>query len=370
MILRVTVALTTLLIALPVVAGTELDVDRNDLRDLGVEFARPRAEGSPGLLTAQAYVTVPPDYESVVSSAESGLVLRMRVAVGDPVSAGQILAEVQSPAFLTRQQEFLEAAQAASVSAAQLERDEQLHAEGIIPARRLAETRARAVADSAREQEHRQMLRIAGLRRVDIEALASSLRLIETLSIRSPIDGVVLETMTTTGETVGPAEALCRVADVRHLWLDIRIPQERVSGVSAGMHVLVPRREGDASATVLAVGKAVDPETQTVSARAELRGDLHGLLPGQLVAARILPSAPEQTESIALAVPVAAVVRSEERAYVFVRSANGVTVEEITVAGRTDDTVYIRDADPSWDVAIIGVSALKAVWLASLDPDS
>lgn len=214
------------------------------------------------------------------------------------------------------------------------------------------------------------MLRIAGLRRVDIEALASSLRLIETLSIRSPIDGVVLETMTTTGETVGPAEALCRVADVRHLWLDIRIPQERVSGVSAGMHVLVPRREGDASATVLAVGKAVDPETQTVSARAELRGDLHGLLPGQLVAARILPSAPEQTESIALAVPVAAVVRSEERAYVFVRSANGVTVEEITVAGRTDDTVYIRDADPSWDVAIIGVSALKAVWLASLDPDS
>ena len=36
----------------------------------------------------------------------------------------------------------------------------------------------------------------------------------------------------------------------------------------------------------------------------------------------------------------------------------------------TDDTVYINAADPDWEVAVTGVSALKAVWLASLDPDS
>jgi cobalt-zinc-cadmium efflux system membrane fusion protein len=370
MTLRSRLAILGLLAVVPIAAAEELIVDSSSLRDLGIEFARPATAGDVSTLTAQAYVTVPPDRESVIGSTQSGLVLRMRAATGDIVSAGQTLAEVQSPAFLTLQQEYLEAVQAAAVSTAQLDREEQLHAEGIIPARRLAETRARAVADTARVQEHRQMLRIAGMLAAEIDALASTLQLEETLLIRSPINGIVLDTLATSGRNVGPAEALYRVADVSRLWLDIRVPQERVAGVSAGMRVQIPRPDGNASAVVLAVGGAVDPETQTVSVRAEIEGDAHGLLPGQLLATSFLPPLPADSEDRALAVPVSAVVRSADRSYVFVRSENGVDVEPVTVVGRSGGSVYLRDADPEWQIAVAGVSALKSVWLATLDPDN
>lgn len=354
--------------AMPAVASeATLAISPAQLDLLGVEFAEPGPAGASALVDARAQVVVPPDALFVMSSSQPGLVLRLHVVSGQSVSRGQPLAEVQSAEFLTLQQEFLEASQDASVAAAQLDRDLKLHAEGIIAARRLDETRARALAASARRSEHEQMLRIAGLDPGQTAALSETGRLLETLTIRSPIDGVVLETYKAPGESVGPSEALARVADLSTLWLQIYVPQEEARGIAEGMRVIVGDPAGGGEGEVLATGLSVDAVTQTVTVRATL--DRHsGLRPGQVVSVQLRPD--DEPEAGGYSLPVAAVVNSRGRHWVFVRTSDGVEVLEVTVIGGSDGVVFLGPPEPGDRVAVSGVSALKSLWLATLGDGS
>jgi len=352
------------LIAVTPAAIAELRIDDDALRNLGVEFVSPAPAGTGGGLQARAHVIVPPEAEYVISSTEAGLVRRLLVTVGQPVAAGQVVAELNSPAFLTLQQEFLAAAQSASVAAAQLDRDLALYEEGIIARRRLEQARADAVAARARRDEHRQMLRIAGLPEDSIDRLADGAELQPTLALRSPIDGTVLDAPVRVGESVGPAEPVCRVADLNALWLDIHLPQEFVTQVSPGMRIETGHAENPIAGRVIAVGGAVDRATQTISVRAALDPGESGLRPGQLVELRILGSGTNARDTANYALPAAALVRSRGTAYLFLRTASGVEAREVAVAGRSDGDVLVSNIAPTDRVAVSGVTALKALWLS------
>jgi len=315
-------------------------------------------------------VIIPPSSEHVIGSTQPGLILRLHSAAGDPVTRGQVLAEIRSPAFLSLQQEYLEAVHDYVLAAAQLERDRQLVDEGIIAERRFEETRAIAGAAAGRRAEHRQILRLAGMSDPDIEALEKEQRFRDTLSIRSPVDGVVLDLMAKAGESVDAVEALYRVANLTELWIEIHVPQEQIGLVRLGMMVAVSDCLVDLPARVTAIGRAVDANTQTVSVRAELRGTDHGLKPGQLVDVRIVAAEPSAAADDLAAVPVAAVTRSGDKSYVFVRTATGFAAHEVEQVGDSGGEYYIRGLPREAEVAVRGVAALKALWLGTSDPDS
>jgi len=361
-------------IALFTVIGTplaaELAISDAELRNIGAEFSKPDPAGPVGTVEARGRVVIPPSAEHVLSSTQPGLILRLHAAAGDPVRAGQILAEIRSPAFLSLQQEYLEASHDNALAEAQLRRDAQLVEEGIISERRYEETRAIAGAAAGRRAEHRQILRLAGMPDRDIDALETSQRFRDTLDVRSPIDGVVLELLAKSGESVESVEALYRVANLSELWIDISVPQEQVNLVSPGMLVDVADCDVDLPARVTAIGRAVDSSTQTVSVRAELYGSDHGLKPGQLVAVRIVSPDPTRSTNPVVSVPITAVVRRGTRAYVFERTETGVRAREIEIAGSTEGLVYARGITPADEIAVRGIAALKAMWLANEDDNT
>ena len=358
----VTAALGALLVG-AAAAAVELPLEPAEIDNLGIEFLAPEPVDAATTVPARARVIVPPSADYAVTSAVPGLVERVFVGVGDRVSAGQALLAIRSPEFLSLQQQYLEAAADASVARAQLDRDRQLFEEGIIAERRLQETRARTVAAESRLAEHARLLDVAGMRRGDIERLGENAELLEALVLRAPVDGAVLELTTRAGQSVGSTDMLCRVADLSVLWLDIRVPQELIDAVVPGADVAVRESRAERPARVLAIGQAVDPETQTVPVRAEVTRPDHGLRPGQLVAVSILAVGADGT--VAVSVPTAAVIRSGDAAYVFERSAGGVTVTPVTVVATADRRVTVRGIDAGASVAVTGVSALKALWLAA-----
>jgi RND family efflux transporter MFP subunit len=347
--------------------GQELPLEPAELENLGIEFLQPQAVDAATAVTARARVVVPPSADHVIASAVAGFVERVFVGVGDQVSAGQPLLEMRSPGFLALQQQYLEAVTDASLADAQLERDRQLFDEGIIAERRLEETRARAASAASRVAEHGRLLQIAGLRESDIRRLDAQRELLATLVVRAPVDGVVLDVMARAGQSVDSVDALCRVADLSTLWLDIRVPQEQAAEVHTGAEVAVRESPASRPARVLAIGQAVDTATQTVPVRAEVVVGGHGLRPGQLVAATIL--APALDGTAAVSIPVAALMRSGEAAYVFVRSAAGVTVTPVTVAAAADRRVIVRGLAADARIAVTGVSALKALWLSTAEAE-
>jgi cobalt-zinc-cadmium efflux system membrane fusion protein len=365
------VLISAAILALAGEGGAEqISISPDELDNLGVRFEAPaRVNAVPGI-EATARVAIPPAGDAIVGTPQAGLLIGVSVAAGDSVEEGQVLAELRSAEFIELQREFLDAFNTFLLAQNELDRDRQLHGDGIISARRLQETTTKQRIAEAGVNEHRQLLEMAGLSEGDIRSLEIEQRLIETLQIRAPFSGVIVERMATTGQRMDAMSPIYRLADLSELWLEIGVPREHVSAIAKGMRVVITEHGGEPAATVTTIGRAIDPATQFVVVRARLDGDSHGLSPGQFEAVRIVAPRSDSTAPDTLAIPSAAVTRSGDSRFVFVRVGDGIAVRKVDVIGVYTGQAYVAAGLDSRDeVAVTGVSALKAIWFARGDSE-
>lgn len=339
----------------------DIRISQSELDNLGIRFVTPERATEVAAIEATARVVIPPDGDAVVGTPQAGLLTHLNVAPGDQVARGDVLAQISSSGFLTLQREFLDALNTQRLAHSELRRDEQLNAEGIISTRRLQETATRSRIAQAGLTEHRQLLGIAGLSEDDVQALQSDQKMLPSLLLRAPFDGVIIERMASTGERLDGMSPVYRVADLSELWLEIDVPQERIATVRPGMTV---SGAGYAfKAQVTTINRAIDAVTQTIKVRARLTAGTQQVNPGQFVAVRLMTDgAPMWT------VPAAAVTRSGTGHYLFARSTDGVQVREVHVVNVSDGRAYLATpVESGARVAVSGISALKSMWSAMSD---
>ena len=358
MIFSKTIVLSAALVFATAALAEGIALSPGEIRNLGIRFEAPLPATEVAAAEATARVIVPPAGEAVIGVPLAGLLTALRVEVGDTVSQGQALAELMSPDFLALQREFLDALNTHRLAQTELERDKQLHEEGIISVRRLQETTTRSMIASTSLGEHGQLLRIAGLTHPEINALETTQALLESLEIRAPIGGVIVERMATTGQRLDSMAPVYRVADLSELWLQINVPQEQVAGVMPGMMVA-----GDGfDAVITSIGRSIDPATQSIIVRARVTDGAQVLRPGQFVAVRIVAGSTTVGER-AWTVHASAATRSRDAHYLFVKSENGVDARRVEVATVKAGRVVITSGlDGSEQVAVSGIAALKAMW--------
>ncbi len=349
----------------------EIIVSPNEVRNLGVELAAPRKAEETTSIEATARVVIPPMGDVFVSAPQAGLLMRLNVAVGDEVVEGQAIAELQGSEFLALQREFLDALNTDLLAQSDYARDQQLHDEGIISGRRLQETTTRARIATTGVNEHRQLLKFSGLTDADIRALEKDQRLLQTLTIRAPIDGVVLDRMAIAGERVDRMSPVYRIADLSTLWLEISVPREKMAAVKPGMKVAIAGYSLDSPPVVTNIARSIDPDTQAITVRATLSEPGHGLSPGEFASVRIVADQTSASNGLVWVLPAAAVTRSNENNYVFVRTANGFDVREVSVVSSDSDKVYLSaDIDVRDKIAVRGVTTLKALWSSRDEPST
>ena len=351
-----------------VTVADEITVTAEEIRNLGIELANPESAQATTAVEATAHVAIPPMGEVFVSAPQSGLLVRLNVSIGDEVSQGQAIAELQGPEFLALQREFLDAVNTNLLAQNDFARDQQLHDEGIISGRRLQETTTRARIATTGINEHRQLLKFAGLSNSEIRALEAEQHLLQTQTVRAPIDGVVLDRMAIAGERVDRMSPIYRIADLSILWLEIAIPREKRAAVRTGMTVEVAGYPIDSPAQVSSIARSIDPATQAITVRAILHEGGHGLSPGEFVSVRIVADNREASARPLWVVPATAVARRDERHYVFIRTLTGFDTREVFVVSADSDDVYLSaELDPDTKIAVRGISTLKALWSAQSD---
>jgi multidrug efflux pump subunit AcrA (membrane-fusion protein) len=343
---------------------------------LGVRSEALAAQPGRTAVTYPARVVVPPAQQRVVSAPLGGLVEALGVAAGDAVRAGQVLARLRSPQAQELQRDVLQTASQYDLAQRALARDEQLHAEGLISTARLEATRAARQQAGLQFNERQRMLAHSGA-----SALASAPGAdagggaaappnasfgagAGEVALRSPIAGVVLEALVAVGQRVEPATALFRVADLSTLWLELQVPAADVGTLRAGD--AVQYAEGRAPARVLTIAQAVEPATQTVMVRAELKAQkapaagraAPALRPGQVLEVRIEHSGPGLVQ-----VPAAAVVQGNGGgSAVFVEQAPGrYRLVPVTVRASAGGTSAVSGLDAGNRVVVSGTAALLAL---------
>ncbi|MGR9013947.1 MAG: efflux RND transporter periplasmic adaptor subunit [Gammaproteobacteria bacterium] len=336
-----------------------IQISRDNIDNLGVKLGKLQAVTQFPVLSAPAKVVIPPAQEYIVSASQAGVIEKLNAAIGDKVVKGQVLAQINSPDLLTLQREYLKAASTRRAFLMNYNRDKKLLEEGVIPDRRWQETSSQYNSSVSEVDEHRQLLEIAGMTTSEVNHLAKTHHLTRQLNVRAPIAGVVLERLAVAGTRIDMMAPLYRVANLDELWLEMAIPQERMNSIKIGDRVVVENSKAGAKITLL--GQSVNPENQTILARAviEVKDDAH-LRPGQRLNTRVIQS----SDQTVFKIPNTAIAQNEGKAYIFVRKPQGFLVTPITVVGKQDDQSIISgELSADEQIAIKGAVALKANWL-------
>lgn len=336
----------------------QIHISQEQIDNLDVKVAALSASRQIPLFYAPGKVVVPADREVLISSSQPGLVSQLPANIGDKIRKGQLLAELNSPELVGLQQAFLIASSELNLSGLERRRDQKLLQEGVIAERRWQETQMLHGSKSAKADEARQLLLLAGMSAAEIKNLGQTRKLDNRLNIRSPIDGVVLERLTSLGARLDVQAPLYRIADLSELWLEINIPQERLSNIRVGDSVRL--EDSEISARISLLGQSVNRENQTVLARAVIDGNTEDLRVGQNVNVQIMQNSAQS----GFIVPNTAIAQNEGHAYVFVRNPDGFAVTEVTVTGKQEaDSLISGPLSGSEQIAIKGAVALKATWL-------
>lgn len=339
-----------------------IEISQENLENLGIKLGKPEPVTQIPVLSAPAKVVIPPTQEYIVSASQAGVIDKLNVAIGDQVAKGQILAQLNSPDLLTLQREYLKAGTAQQASLINFNRDKKLLEEGVIPERRWQETSSQYHSAVSEADEHRQLLEIAGMTVAEVNHLAKTHRLTRQLNVRAPITGVVMERVAVAGTHIDMMAPLYRIANLDELWLEMAIPQERMSSIKIGDRVVVDNSEVSAKITLL--GQSINPENQTMLARAVVenasRQNEVFLRPGQRLNTRIIHSSDKAT----FKVPNMAIAQNEGKAFIFIHTQQGFSVMPVTVIGKQDDESIISgELTGNEEIAVQGAVALKANWL-------
>jgi len=252
-----------------------------------------------------------------------GFVERLFVdATGEAVRRGQPLLTVYSPMLVAAQEELLTAKRLV----AQLDSsagESWRGAQGMLAAAR----RRLAYWDITPEQ---------------IDRLERTGEVTKTLTLVSPVTGIVLEKNVLGGQQVMSGMPLYRVADLTEVWVagDVFEQDLRFVRLGAPAHIELSAYPGEhLMGRVSFIYPTVDAASRTNQVRATVPNPGGRLKPGMYATTFFEAELPD-----VLAVPLAAVIATGERNVVFVRDDAGLLVpHEVVLGARAADQVQILD---------------------------
>ncbi len=337
-------------------ADVRIAVDDRQVRAAGIDVVKVEPEDGTSAIVLPGNVMVPPQQLGIVAAPAAGLLEAVLVGPNEPVRAGQPIARLRSTDLLEAQRLYLQALSSEALAREKLRRDEQMHRERIIAERRLLTTRADHVFALTTLQEREQMLGLLGMAEAQIAQLREGRRMAAALEIQAPEDGVVLELRARAGERVPASAPLFELAQLSPLWVTLQVPLAQVGAIEPGTRVGVPG--SPAQGEVLRLGRSVDPATQSVQAVVLVEQGAESLRPGQVVNAQVAVR-PNGTPQWRL--PSGAVVRHDNRSWIFVRTPEGFRAQSVTVMAENAATASVRARlAPDDQVAVRGVLWLLA----------
>ncbi len=177
---------------------------------------------------------------------------------------------------------------------------------------------------------------------VDIDDEASGDE-ISAIVLRTPFAGIVEEIFVSRGQRVKSGERLFVVADTSNLWVRAQVHEKQWTTVELAegqeVRVTVPgAAEHRTTARVNHIGGTVDAESRSVAIVGSLTNDDAHYKPGMFVWVELPQGEPHE----GLAVPSAAVMRHEGKAFVFTPDGDGgFRRTDVETGIETDDVVEI-----------------------------
>ena len=319
------------------------------LASAGIQTETISAGGLSAQILAQATVTAPPQGRASVAARADGAITRIFKRLGDPVTAGETVALLESREASTIAAERAGAQARVTAAQAALTREQRLFGQRITSRQDLEA--AQSLAAQAQ----------AELRRTQAAAAAAGVTADgRSIAVRSLISGRITKVDAELGAFVPAGTELFEVTNPRLIQIEAAMSPSDAQRVAPGDRAIIELPSGAVlAATVRSAAPSVSLESRAATVVLSPVSVPPGLVQGQSVRVRITPRGTPAAGG--LVVPEVAVQSVEGRDVVFVRVANGFQATPVTVGARTGGRVEILSGiQPGSTIATTGAFVMKS----------
>ncbi len=279
-------------------------------KNANLTLGKPEIRTLKSILKVNGKADVPPHNLVSVSFPMGGFLKSSNLLEGTPVRKGQVLAVLEDQSFIQIQHDFLTEQTKLELAQSELARQQELSKENI----NAAKTLQKAQID-------------VRLQQINVRSLAEKLRLLgvapenltpenitRTVALHSPISGFVSKVNVNPGKYVAPSDVLFELVNPDDIHASLTVFERDLPKIRIGQVVKVtaPNLPGLVfSAKIILISRTLDEQRATL-VHCHLDRDDHRLVPGMFLNADI-----ETTETGALTVPNEAILRFENRFFMF-----------------------------------------------------
>jgi cobalt-zinc-cadmium efflux system membrane fusion protein len=284
------------------------------IKSIGVEMGVIEEKELTAALKANGTLKVPNQNRATVNTLYSGVIQTILVQPGDAVKKGQVIATLANPDFMRSQEEFVSVNDRITLAEIEYNRQKELSAgnAGALRNFQTAETELKTLR--TRRNTLSQQIQLMGIDPTRI----SSGKLVSTLSVKSPIAGVVSNVVAQIGSFADLTTPIAEIVDNSQLHLDLYVyekdlPKLRNNQIIHFTLTNAPGKEYDAR--IFSLGSSFEGESKAVSVHAKVMGNKSGLIDGMNITAAV-----SLEKATVPAVPTEAIVNHQGLDYIFIVS--------------------------------------------------
>jgi len=308
----------------------------DDARSIPMTDAQIKANGiaidivKPALIQERlhlpAQIRVDAERSVALAAPAQGIVQSVLVSPGATVRKGQALVAIRSPAVAQWRAELGSARQRLKLARTSYQREKTLWEERISARQDLDAAETALKEAEIAVQAAQQRLGALGI-------AAGGDGVSSTVTVRAPLDGVVVERPAVAGQAVDETKPLMTIADLSQVWVEAAVPADSLAQVGTGMpaKVSVNALPGALDGKLAFVGPVLGETTRMATARIVLPNRDRQLRPGMLASVDLLGPA----SNVPVTVASDAVQTIHEHNVVFVRTDAGFRAQDVVI-GRSD----------------------------------
>ncbi len=293
-----------------------------------------------------AVVESDPARTALVQPALGGRVIELKVALGERVARGQILAVIDSPDLAQAYDDNDKAADAVRLAEKLLARQKEQSKIGTASEQDLDQAKSNAVQAEAEYLRTRAHLKTLG---VSADANPPS----RLLDVTAPVGGSITTLAVTPGTIINdPTQPIMTIADLSTIWVTAMVPEKDVAAVSNNQEAevrLAAYPDRVLHGTVLFISDVIEPDSHRNKIRIAFANAGHLLKPNMFATVTL-----QGAEQSRIVVPSSALLMNNDRTSVFIAVAPW-TFERRTVDPELEEgtSVAIRSGLHAGDQVVV-----------------
>lgn len=277
----------------------------------GITYGKPENRQISGAVKVNGLLDVPPQQQVSISVPMGGFIKQTSLLQGMPVKKGQVIAVLENLDYIQLQQDYLEVSSQLEYATTEYNRQQELAKENVNALKTLQQAKAAWQTLQAKENGLKQKLSMLNISTTTLQKG----NIQRSINVYAPISGYVTQVNVNLGQFVTPTDILFRIVNTEHLHAELTVFEKDVPRLKIGQLVrfTLANEAKPRTATVHLIGREISQE-RTVRVHCHLEEEDTQLLPGTYLQAMI-----ETGAAAVKALPDAAVVNFENKAYVFVK---------------------------------------------------